>query len=75
VHAVGGSHFQSVTLCNGFTALVDEALFHHPPIDWRIRTVGEHRDDINDGEIPFLRGFVSGAADLFFFKQNDGAHA
>ena len=72
--AVGGGHFQSVTFCNGFTALVREAFLHHPPIDLRIVAISEHSDDIHDGEIPFCLGLVPSAADLFLFKEGDGAH-
>lgn len=72
--AVVGGHFQSVTICNGLIALIEQPLLHDPPIDLRIRASGQHGDDVGDGEIPLFFGFVPGAADLFFFKQDDGTH-
>ena len=72
--AVGASHFQSVTICNGFISLVREALLHDAPINLRIGAAGEDGDDVHDGEIPLLFGFVPCAADLFFFKKGQGVH-
>jgi hypothetical protein len=66
--------FQTVTICNGFIPLVGQALFHDAPIDLRIFAAGQDGDDIDDGEIPPLLDLVSGAADLFFFKEGEGAH-
>ena len=72
--AVSSGHFQTVTICNGFISLVREAFFHDSPIDLRIGTFGEHGNDIDDGEIPFLLRLVPRAADVLFFKQDDVAH-
>ena len=72
--AVGGGHFQPVTICNGFIALILEAFFYDPPIDLRIRTVGEDRNHIHDGKMPFFFHCIPSPADLLFFKEGDGGH-
>jgi hypothetical protein len=61
-------HFQTVTICNGFIAFGHETLFHHPPIDLRVRAIGQNVDHIDDREIPLFLSGVPGAADLLFLE-------
>jgi len=72
--AIGSGHFQSVTFCNGLVAIISQTLFQHPPINLGIVAFRQDCNDVHDGEIPFLFVAVPCAADLLFFKENDGAH-
>lgn len=72
--AVCGGHFQTVTICNGFISLIREAFFQDAPIDLRIWTIGQNREDIDDGKDPFFLLGVPSSADLFFFEEGDGGH-
>ena len=72
--AIGGGHFQTVTIGHGLIPLLFQTLFQLSPIGSGIDASGQNRDDVGDGEIPFFFVLVPSAADLFFFKQDDGAH-
>ena len=72
--AVGGGHFQTVTICNGFISFSDESFFEDAPIYLRIWTICQNREDIDDGEHPFFLAGVPSAANLFFFEEGDDGH-
>lgn len=72
--AVGGGHFQTVTIRHGFIAFFLQAFLQFSPVGTRINAGCEDRDDIDDGKHPFFLAGVPGAADLFFFKEGDLRH-
>lgn len=67
--AVGGGHFQTVTIRHGFIAFFFEPFLELPPIGTRLHAICEDGDHIDDGELPFLGFGVPSAANLFFFKK------
>lgn len=69
LHAIGGGHFQSVTVCNGLISLSEQPFFHDSPIDLWIWASGQR----GDGEMPFPLVLIPCAPDLLFF-EHDRAH-
>ena len=72
--AVGGGHFQLVTICYQLTALFGQAAFEDFPVfsgRLIIRLLGEHADDVHDGKPPRLGSVVVVAANLVPFKNGE----
>jgi len=71
--AVGGGHFQLVTIRHQLTALLGQPLLEFVPIfsgGRKIRLLRQHPDDVHDREPPRLGRRVVVAADFVAFKNN-----
>jgi len=67
--AVGGGHFQTVTIRHDFTSFLLEPFFELTPIGPGIYATCQDRHHIDDGEDPFLIFRVPSAADLLFLEE------
>jgi hypothetical protein len=70
--AVGGGHFQLVTVCYQLTALFGQTAFEHLPIlsGRLIIRLRQHPDNVHDRKPPRLGRLVVVAADFVAFKNN-----
>ena len=67
-------HGYQGTICHPVGIKGRIALSQLLDVVFNIGSAGEEFDDVVDREIPFFLGLVPSAADLFFFKEGDGAH-
>ena len=68
VFTVRRPHFQSVTVCHGFVALCLEPLLQLAPVCRWVCAVGQNRNHVHDGKIPFLPRCVPRHADFLVFE-------
>ena len=69
VFAVRRPHFQSVTVCHGFVALCLEPLFQLAPVCRWVCAIGQNRNHVHNGKIPFHPFSVPRYANFLVFKQ------
>jgi hypothetical protein len=72
VLAVGGYHFQSVTICHRLTSFLAESFFELVPVfpgGLEIGLLDQDPDDIHHGKKPGVGCFIVQATDLVIFKD------
>ena len=72
--AVDSGHFYQGTVCPPVGAEFGIPLAKLLDVVFDIDGAGEDLDHVVYGEIPLFLGLIPRAADLLFFKQDDGAH-
>jgi len=73
--AVGGLHFQLVTICNQLTALLGQPVLQDLPVVLGGLVIGlvyQDLDDVDHREPPGLRGIIIEPADLMLLEQRGG---